>query len=106
MEGEFFYSLIDTNAKNLDRFWKKGEDNFQTYILPILQKYSVVNGTCVDFGCGIGRHTYPLARYFKKVLGVDISNHMIERARAIAHKKNINNVQFIQLKSCVKMTVF
>lgn len=86
---------IDTNAKNFNQFWKKGEDNFQTYILPILKKYSVPRGMSVDFGCGIGRHTFPLARYFKTVLGVDVSNHMLEQARIIAYKKNVTNVEFI-----------
>ena len=35
----------------------------------------------LDFGCGVGRLTQPLAHYFGKVDGVDISLPMIELAR-------------------------
>lgn len=37
----------------------------------------------LDFGCGVGRLTQSLARYFKNVTGVDISPSMIERARGL-----------------------
>lgn len=35
----------------------------------------------LDFGCGIGRLTQPLADYFEKAYGVDISPEMLEQAR-------------------------
>lgn len=35
----------------------------------------------LDFGCGVGRLTQPLAVYFEKVDGVDIAPSMIELAR-------------------------
>lgn len=87
---------IDTSAKNPNQFWAKGEYNFRTYILPILQKYSIPKGIGADFGCGIGRHTLPLAGYFDKVFAVDVSSHMLDQARVIARERNITNVQFIQ----------
>jgi ubiquinone/menaquinone biosynthesis C-methylase UbiE len=34
----------------------------------------------LDFGCGVGRLTQPLARYFEEVHGVDISASMIKKA--------------------------
>jgi ubiquinone/menaquinone biosynthesis C-methylase UbiE len=37
--------------------------------------------TALDFGCGIGRLTQALAKYFEKVHGVDIASTMIEKAR-------------------------
>jgi SAM-dependent methyltransferase len=36
-----------------------------------------------DFGCGVGRLTRPLASYFERVIGYDISENMILQARAI-----------------------
>lgn len=90
----FFY--VDTTAKNPSQFWKKGEDNFKTYILPILQKYHIAKKICVDFGCGIGRHTFPLAEYFQMVYGVDVSENMLKLATSSSHERDINNVQFIQ----------
>ena len=38
-------------------------------------------GLAVDFGCGVGRLSQPLATYFDRVVGVDISPTMIELAR-------------------------
>src|SRR5438046_2204968 len=37
----------------------------------------------LDFGCGIGRLTVPLANYFDRVDGVDISELMLSRASAL-----------------------
>ncbi len=38
------------------------------------------NGVAVDFGCGVGRVSHWLARRFSRVVGVDISPHMLELA--------------------------
>ena len=40
----------------------------------------------LDFGCGLGRVTQPLADYFEKVHGVDISPSMLEQAHAFNRK--------------------
>jgi ubiquinone/menaquinone biosynthesis C-methylase UbiE len=44
-------------------------------------------GRALDFGCGVGRLTEPLADYFNEVCGVDIASSMIELASTYnAHK--------------------
>ncbi|MGE0060291.1 MAG: class I SAM-dependent methyltransferase, partial [Dehalococcoidia bacterium] len=40
----------------------------------------------LDFGCGIGRVTRPLAAHFARVTGMDISPSMVEAAREYAAK--------------------
>jgi SAM-dependent methyltransferase len=40
--------------------------------------------TALDFGCGVGRVTQGLAAYFDHVIGVDISETMVDQARALA----------------------
>ncbi len=40
----------------------------------------------LDFGCGIGRLSLALAKYFDNVVGVDISSTMITRARQISEQ--------------------
>ncbi len=92
-EDTMFY--IDTSAKDLDDFWKRGERNFERYILPVLEKHSVSKKVGVDFGCGIGRLTFPMAGYFEEMIGVDVSSSMIAQAREFANEKNVNNVTFI-----------
>jgi SAM-dependent methyltransferase len=41
--------------------------------------------SALDFGCGIGRLTFALTRYFRRVIGVDISESMLRQAVALDH---------------------
>jgi ubiquinone/menaquinone biosynthesis C-methylase UbiE len=45
------------------------------------EQYGLRPGTCVEIGCGAGRISVHMARYFETVHGVDISPGMIEYAR-------------------------
>ena len=38
-------------------------------------------GRALDFGCGVGRLSQALAEHFQSVVGVDIAESMVERAR-------------------------
>jgi SAM-dependent methyltransferase len=49
----------------------------------------------LDFGCGVGRLTMPLARRFRSAVGVDISPQMLAEARANCGKFGINNADFV-----------
>ena len=42
----------------------------------------------LDFGCGVGRLTQPLSKYFNKVIGIDISPQMITLAENYNSKPN------------------
>jgi SAM-dependent methyltransferase len=53
----------------------------------------------LDFGCGVGRLTIPLARESKHVLAVDISPTMLEEAQANCAEQEITNVEFIETKT-------
>jgi SAM-dependent methyltransferase len=46
-------------------------------------------GTCVEVGCGPGRMTGALAERFDRVLAVDVSPAMLERARAAVTAPNV-----------------
>ncbi len=76
------------NKWSRDEFFQKGEQE----ILRIMEVAARLGfpkqfGHALDFGCGLGRLTRPLAGFFKKVSGVDISMTMIEKAREI-HRDN------------------
>ena len=53
------------------------------------------HGRALDFGCGIGRLSLPLAGSFETVLGVDIAPSMIEAARARAAEAGVTNARFL-----------
>ena len=46
-------------------------------------------GTCVEVGCGPGRMTAVLAERFDHVVAVDVSEGMLERARAAVRAPNV-----------------
>lgn len=46
----------------------------------------------LDFGCGVGRLTLPLARECVEITGVDISRTMIEEARRNRDARGLDNV--------------
>ena len=52
--------------------------------------------TLADIGCGTGSLTFELARFARKVIGVDLSQEMLRRARTVARERDVCNVEFHQ----------
>lgn len=50
----------------------------------------------VDFFCGLGNFTIPLAKHANKVLGIESDSDMIKLARENAKLNDFNNVKFIK----------
>jgi SAM-dependent methyltransferase len=53
----------------------------------------VGRGRALDFGCGLGRLSRPLAQHFDRVVGVDIAESMIEAAERL--NASIDNCEFV-----------
>ncbi|WP_297838676.1 class I SAM-dependent methyltransferase [uncultured Roseibium sp.] len=53
--------------------------------------------TALDFGCGLGRNTFPLANRYKTVLGYDISASHLKYAEKRRVENGKKNVSFHQL---------
>ncbi|MBI5254485.1 class I SAM-dependent methyltransferase [Candidatus Falkowbacteria bacterium] len=85
-----YYIALDSCCEH--DFWRKGEENFQNFILPVLEKYKIKRDSALDFGCGLGRYTFPLRKYFDNVVGVDVSDAMFDLARKEVVSRNIENV--------------
>jgi SAM-dependent methyltransferase len=64
-------------------------------LLRILRERDVsfVPGTCLDFGCGVGRLTIPLSAHFDRTIGVDVAKAMIGPARR--HLKPGDRCEFV-----------
>jgi len=54
------------------------------------------NDVVVDFGCGPGYYTLELAKKAKRVVAVDLSAEMLNKARNKAAKAGVKNIQFLQ----------
>jgi ubiquinone/menaquinone biosynthesis C-methylase UbiE len=73
-----------------EEFYGQGESDWQDFERAWLQ-YGVDRRSCLEIGCGAGRITKHLARFFDQVCAVDVSEHMIEIARGGV---NAGNVEF------------
>ena len=77
------------DAKLTEHAQKDFFDNADKYldsIFKVIQKH--LDSTfhpehALDFGCGVGRVTIPLARYCTYVLGIDVAESMIAEAEAV-----------------------
>jgi SAM-dependent methyltransferase len=72
------------NAWNADDFYRTGEVEISTELewVESIGADLPAKGIALDFGCGLGRLTQPLAKRFGQAIGVDIATSMIEGARA------------------------
>src|SRR5688572_20637499 len=64
--------FFDSGEEHVDRLWREMEAHFGSAPEP---------RRALDFGCGVGRVAIPLAQRCKSVVGVDISEAMVEGAR-------------------------
>lgn len=88
------WSVLTWRAKkggkwNLEEFFATGKAEIDS-----VMEYAKSLGVCfprgraLDFGCGVGRVTQPLADYFDEVCGVDIASSMIELANAYNRRRD------------------
>ena len=57
---------------------------------------SLGGNLALDFGCGVGRMTAALAKHYNNVIGVDISDRMIELAKQFSPQRNAQFEQLIE----------
>jgi 2-polyprenyl-3-methyl-5-hydroxy-6-metoxy-1,4-benzoquinol methylase len=78
-----------------EEFFESGEAHVQR-IMKMLREIDprFSPSSAVDFGCGVGRVTLPLAREAVSVLGVDVSPGMLSEARKNAAGRGVSNVRF------------
>jgi len=78
--------VYDENMENTS-FWKANDWNCLKEWLPKLEKSDLL----LDVGCGSGRASLPFARNGVKVIGLDISEQMVLRAKRKSEKLGIKN---------------
>ncbi len=89
------WSIISSPEKkyglwNDDDFFKTGEQEIANFFGELgLLNISPKDDAALDFGCGIGRLTRALSFHFKEVSGIDVSEGMIETAKKLNNKTNV-----------------
>ena len=79
---------------NLQEFMATGRREVSLLMYQIRAlSLSVDRAAALDFGCGVGRLTQPLAQYFESVIGVDVSPEMIRLAEQI--NSNPDRVRYV-----------
>jgi SAM-dependent methyltransferase len=86
-EFDPFWAILSVPEKkgrrwNKDDFFREGEIEIERLISKLRTIGGAqASGAALDFGCGAGRLSQPLAKYYDRVTGVDISTGMLALAR-------------------------
>jgi ubiquinone/menaquinone biosynthesis C-methylase UbiE len=64
-----------------EEFYASGSSDWQDFRHQWRQYDPEIGGVCLEIGCGAGRITRALALDFVRVVGVDVSDEMLRRAR-------------------------
>ncbi len=92
------YHKANLTDENMEVFFRSGYD----YITDILNKIKKhIDPTfnpkkSLDFGCGVGRLVIPLAEISENVVGVDVSESMLNEAKRNCETRSIKNVSFVK----------
>ena len=77
-DDEAFYGLGRQDWSDFEARWRQYEPS--------------LGGTAVEIGCGAGRITHRMTDVFDRVVGLDVSPEMIERAKKVAPTAEFRNV--------------
>jgi ubiquinone/menaquinone biosynthesis C-methylase UbiE len=92
------YRKLNLTEKNKKEFFESGFAYTEEVIQRVNQKIDVNfrPQRALDFGCGVGRISIPLARLAQEVIAVDVSDAMLSEARKNCQAYSIHNVNFIK----------
>jgi 2-polyprenyl-3-methyl-5-hydroxy-6-metoxy-1,4-benzoquinol methylase len=88
------YIATDKNQWDVDSFFRIGNQRLHMLLSRMGVTSSDCRGRIVDLGCGIGRFTFTFAEMSDYVLGVDISDEMIQKANILKAERGYTNVEF------------
>ncbi|MEK6372106.1 MAG: class I SAM-dependent methyltransferase [Acidobacteriota bacterium] len=88
---------VPGNAAATAAFFDTGEDDIAALLAAItpLLGHDVRVARALDFGCGAGRLTLPLARRALQVVACDVAPTMLTHARQNAESAGVRNVTFM-----------
>jgi SAM-dependent methyltransferase len=81
--GEF----LGSGSRHVARIWEVVESTLGGPFAP---------DRALDFGCGVGRTAFPLAHRCGAVVGADVAESMLRRARVLCEALKLSNVRFVK----------
>lgn len=93
------------DAVSSDRFFATGEADVSTLLSALRATFgrAISLDSALDFGCGAGRLTLPLARCARKVVACDIAPTMLAHGRKNAEAAGLPDVVFVSLAELAEM---
>ena len=91
------YTMARLDAPARDSFFQSGERDIAD-VLTLLRQHvqpDLAPRRALDYGCGVGRLTIPLARACAAVVGVDVSAAMLQEARRNGETFGVTNADFV-----------
>jgi SAM-dependent methyltransferase len=105
-EKDPYYGVLTQPNFKSDRLTEAGKQQFfdsgRRYIDLVLSvvrehlDHSFQSTRALDFGCGVGRLALPLAAKCEAVVGVDVSESMLEESRKNAVRLGVKNASFVR----------
>ncbi|MFX3618934.1 MAG: class I SAM-dependent methyltransferase [Sporolactobacillus sp.] len=82
-------------------YYLKYRGHYSDDLIRLLAESCGLNGKgrLLDLGCGTGKLTFPLARYFEESVGIDVSQDMVQKARSQAELLGMKNLKWIRMRS-------
>jgi len=91
-KNAFHYIATWRKEWDLNSFLSSGEEDFQKFVLPVLKRCKITpcGKVMVELGCGAGRMTPNFALHYERVVALDLSIEMLERAHRVhSNQRNI-----------------
>lgn len=104
-EDPYFYVMTEDKYKNANidedaiiNFYARGQGQIDRVLKTLSEHFDLPasRGVALDFGCGVGRLLFPLAKVSRQAIGIDISDTMMTIAAENAKKFGIENVTFVR----------
>jgi SAM-dependent methyltransferase len=89
----FVDSRLEYGSPDEQAFWAGGEEALDKLIAAVGAPRIDPGDVVVDIGCGLGRLTRPLAQRAGRVIAIDVSSEMLERARLL--NEHLDNVEWM-----------
>jgi len=95
---EPYFPVLTSDGIREDAFLETGEADIALLLSAIgsILGREILLTSALDFGCGAGRLTLPLARRATRVVACDIAPTILEHARRNADEAGLRNVTFIE----------